>query len=331
MKHWLILGALSILIISLVGCNQEASALQKETKQQQPTQEAKTEKPATYEIDGISITKPSVKNADVIGVVDGDTITVKIDDKEEKVRFTLVDTPETKNPSTPVEPWGPEASDFTTQQLLGKQVGLEFDSQERDQYGRLLAYVWIGNELFNGTLLDKGFARVAVYPPNTKYENQLKTIQDHSKNGKSGIWSIENYVTDSGFNMDAVKPKEQPAPAPIPAPSSQPEQKTAQNDNVFYANCTEARKAGATNIKKGEPGYAPKLDRDGDGIACEDSDFESNSSHSSQPASQPQQSQDNVFYANCTAVRKAGKAPLHKGDPGYSSKLDRDGDGIACE
>lgn len=38
-----------------------------------------------------------------------------------------------------------------------------------------------------------------------------------------------------------------------------------------------------------------------------------------------------VSYANCSAVKAAGKAPLHRGDPGYSSSLDRDGDGIACE
>jgi Excalibur calcium-binding domain len=38
-----------------------------------------------------------------------------------------------------------------------------------------------------------------------------------------------------------------------------------------------------------------------------------------------------VSYANCDAVRAAGKAPLDRGEPGYSSKLDRDGDGIACE
>lgn len=38
-----------------------------------------------------------------------------------------------------------------------------------------------------------------------------------------------------------------------------------------------------------------------------------------------------VYYANCTAVKAAGKAPLHKGDPGYSTRLDRDGDGVACE
>lgn len=39
----------------------------------------------------------------------------------------------------------------------------------------------------------------------------------------------------------------------------------------------------------------------------------------------------NVVYKNCTEVKAAGKAPIRKGDPGYSSKLDRDGDGVACE
>jgi hypothetical protein len=38
-----------------------------------------------------------------------------------------------------------------------------------------------------------------------------------------------------------------------------------------------------------------------------------------------------VAYANCAAVRAAGKAPLHVEEPGYSRKLDRDGDGVACE
>ena len=38
-----------------------------------------------------------------------------------------------------------------------------------------------------------------------------------------------------------------------------------------------------------------------------------------------------VYYANCTAARAAGAAPVHIGDPGYSTKLDRDGDGIGCE
>lgn len=38
-----------------------------------------------------------------------------------------------------------------------------------------------------------------------------------------------------------------------------------------------------------------------------------------------------VVYDNCSAARVAGVAPLHRGDPGYVPKLDRDADGIACE
>jgi competence protein ComEC len=49
------------------------------------------------------------------------------------------------------------------------------------------------------------------------------------------------------------------------------------------------------------------------------------------PTVAPKQQETNVFYKNCTAVKEAGAAPIYKGEPGYSTKLDRDGDGIACE
>ncbi|MDT8863058.1 excalibur calcium-binding domain-containing protein [Alkalihalobacillus sp. MEB130] len=44
---------------------------------------------------------------------------------------------------------------------------------------------------------------------------------------------------------------------------------STNNSNVYYKNCTEARAAGAAPIRRGEPGYAKHLDRDGDGIGCE--------------------------------------------------------------
>ncbi|WP_433523428.1 excalibur calcium-binding domain-containing protein [Nocardia pseudovaccinii] len=49
------------------------------------------------------------------------------------------------------------------------------------------------------------------------------------------------------------------------------------------------------------------------------------------PQSPPPQTQPAPYYKNCDEVRRAGKAPLHRGDPGYASHLDRDNDGIACE
>ena len=42
-----------------------------------------------------------------------------------------------------------------------------------------------------------------------------------------------------------------------------------QNGSVYYPNCTAARKAGKSDIRRGQPGYAKHLDRDGDGVACE--------------------------------------------------------------
>ncbi len=49
------------------------------------------------------------------------------------------------------------------------------------------------------------------------------------------------------------------------------------------------------------------------------------------PKPKPKPTAEAAYYKNCDAVRAAGKAPIHRGDPGYSRKLDRDGDGIGCE
>ncbi|MFC9786329.1 DUF1524 domain-containing protein [Rhodococcus sp. NPDC127528] len=61
----------------------------------------------------------------------------------------------------------------------------------------------------------------------------------------------------------AVVPPPAPAPAPAPAPVPQP------GAGVSYANCSAVRAAGAAPIYAGQPGYSRKLDRDGDGVACE--------------------------------------------------------------
>ncbi|MFB7252503.1 DUF1524 domain-containing protein [Microbacterium sp. NPDC056234] len=77
--------------------------------------------------------------------------------------------------------------------------------------------------------------------------------------------------------VEAPAPVEQPAqPAPVPlveqpvqpAPPAQPAQ-PAPPSNVYYENCTAVRNAGAAPIRTGDPGYSRKLDRDGDGVACE--------------------------------------------------------------
>ncbi|NOU84925.1 nuclease precursor [Paenibacillus sp. LMG 31460] len=203
--------------------------------------------------------------AKVTKVVDGDTIDVLIGDKKETVRFVLVDTPETKHPSKPVEPYGPEASKFTTDMLEGKEVKLEKDVSERDKYGRLLMYVWFDDKMVNEQLLEKGLARVAIYQPDVKYVDKFREIQKKAQQAGTGIWSIENYAKDDGYHPEVMKKAEEPAKEtqPSKAPAS------TSNSNVSYPNCTAVKAAGKAPLHRGDPGYSSKLDRDNDGVACE--------------------------------------------------------------
>ena len=125
----------------------------------------------------------------VVRVVDGDTIVVNFNGKEEKVRLIGVDTPESVHPdkSKNTEE-GVKASEYTKERLSNKSVKLEFDVQERDKYGRLLAYVYIDGIMYNKELLEKGYAKVATYPPNVKYVDELKELQKNAREQKVGIW-----------------------------------------------------------------------------------------------------------------------------------------------
>jgi len=126
-------------------------------------------------------------------VVDGDTIEVSpaVQGKE-AVRLIGVDTPETVDPAEPVEPYGPEASAFTKEQLEGKQVTLSFDEEKIDDFDRALAYVQIGgqSETFNETLLNQGYAQLFIVSPNDRYEATFREAQDEARQAHRGIWGL---------------------------------------------------------------------------------------------------------------------------------------------
>jgi len=125
----------------------------------------------------------------VIRIVDGDTIVVNIDSKDEKVRLIGVDTPETVKPDTPVQKYGKEASAFTKKMLIGKKVKLEFDVQHRDKYARFLAYVYLDDgRMFNKILIEEGYAQVMTVPPNIKYQQDFIRLQRKAKENKKGLW-----------------------------------------------------------------------------------------------------------------------------------------------
>jgi micrococcal nuclease len=139
----------------------------------------------------------------IVKVIDGDTIKVDVDGKEETVRFLLVDTPETVHPTKPVQPFGKEASQFTKDLLNSSDVELELGVGERDKYGRLLAYVYADGKSVQELLLEKGLARVAyVFEPNTKYIDEYREIQTKAQKQAIGIWSLEDYASEDGFDSD---------------------------------------------------------------------------------------------------------------------------------
>jgi micrococcal nuclease len=201
--------------------------------------------------------------AKIIEVVDGDTMRVSIDGKKETIRLLLIDTPETVHPSKSVEPFGPEASAFAKKTLSGKAVEIEKDVSERDKYGRLLCYLYIDGKMFNEMLLEKGLARVAyVYPPNVKYVEPFRDIQKNTQQKGIGIWSIENYAQENGFqDKSEINPSNNLLNDSASASNN--------DDKNTFQSCAEAKSAGKVPLYKGTPGYNKKLDRDGDGVACE--------------------------------------------------------------
>src|SRR5690625_5190273 len=156
-----------------------------------------------------SSTQPTRLSSDIfVRIVDGDTLIANIDGKEEYVRLILVDTPETKHPKQPVQPFGSEASAFMEHTYKPSDtIQLEYGPEKRDIYDRILAYVYTEDgDMFIKLLLKKGLARVAVYPPNDKYVDEFRKLEQQAKKQKIGIWSIDGYVTEDDFTMDAIKP-----------------------------------------------------------------------------------------------------------------------------
>jgi micrococcal nuclease len=127
-------------------------------------------------------------DAIVTRVVDGDTIHVSLDGQDVTIRLIGIDTPETVAPGQPIECYGPEASHFTTAQLAGQRVQLEFDEDLVDPFDRTLAYVWLGGQLFNQTLVRRGFAEARAYPPDTRYRSELEDSQAVAASASRGLW-----------------------------------------------------------------------------------------------------------------------------------------------
>ena len=139
-----------------------------------------------------SSTSQPVSNAIVTRVIDGDTIDANIGGHHERVRLIGIDTPETKKPNTPIQCYGPEASDFTKHTLTaGTRVSIRRDAEARDDYGRLLAYVYRSSDgLFvNLELARLGYARPLTIAPNTAFATEFVLAARHAEAANLGLWA----------------------------------------------------------------------------------------------------------------------------------------------
>lgn len=124
--------------------------------------------------------------------VDGDTIKVKIDNKEYTVRMLAIDTPESVHPEKKVEYYGKEASEYTCNIVSNaKKIELEYDSgsDKTDKYDRLLAWVIVDGELLQDKLVSLGYAKVAYLYGDYKYTSLLEEHQELASAKNLGIWN----------------------------------------------------------------------------------------------------------------------------------------------
>ena len=134
----------------------------------------------------------------VTRIVDGDTIVIKMDGSETKVRFIGVDTPESVAPESSGKTnskEGEETSDYLKKLIEGKNVYLEFDVGQTDQYGRILAYVYLSDKetMIQRLLLSEGYAMVMTYQPNVKYADEFLKLQQESRKNRKGFWGSGYY------------------------------------------------------------------------------------------------------------------------------------------
>lgn len=128
----------------------------------------------------------------VTQVVDGDTIRVGRGWRNTTVQLLGVDAPETVHPDKPVEFFGAKASEFTKKTLKGKKVHLKFESlNQMDNYGRLLAYVYLEDgTFFNAKLVKEGYARV-IAPFHFRYYDEFRNYEREAMAVGKGIWAIK--------------------------------------------------------------------------------------------------------------------------------------------
>ncbi|MFZ5995159.1 MAG: thermonuclease family protein [Thermodesulfobacteriota bacterium] len=182
--------------------------------------------------------------ATVVWVFDGDTIKLS---NGTMVRYAGVNTPEVAHDGQPSQPLADEACLLNRRLTQGKQVRVQIDKEKYDQYGRLLAYVFLPDGTFvNGALVEKGLAPVYTTPPNVRYDRDLLTLQRRAMRERVGLWASADPGKEP-FYIGNTRSRR------FHSPSCHLGRKTGRRNKVIYRNRLEAFYDGLSPCKKCNP------------------------------------------------------------------------------
>lgn len=142
--------------------------------------------------------------------IDGDTISVKVNNRTKTVRLLLIDTPESKKPNTPVQPYAIEAARYTESFVKTCDLSIQYDSKGKtDKYGRDLVYLYCGNTMVNEQLVRQGYARVGYIYQQKDHLDRLLQAERIAKAEKLKIWSIDGFVNHDGEGFNTTTEAQQ--------------------------------------------------------------------------------------------------------------------------
>lgn len=144
--------------------------------------------PTTTTSQDVGAAPPGAVEAQVVRVVDGDTIIVRLDGRDVRVRYIGINAPESADPRREVQCFGKEAAARNEQLVGGKRVRLEKDVSETDQYGRLLRYVYVDGTMVNAVLVQEGYAYAITVPPDVRYAEELRRLEREAREARRGLW-----------------------------------------------------------------------------------------------------------------------------------------------
>lgn len=215
------------------------------------------------------------RHATVTRVVDGDTMEVRFaDGEEDTVRLIGVDTPETRLGDVSPEEyegipdtqaardhlynWGQQADQYATTGLEGREVRVVIDGEgdRRGSFGRLLAYIYVGEENFNLRLLEEGYAR--MYDSSFSLRDDFDSAESEARTNNVGLWDFE---TKSTATESSESDSEDTGDSEIDVPP-------VPDDGDYDCSHFDTQEQ-AQYVLENTPDDPHRLDGDNDGVACE--------------------------------------------------------------